>query len=686
MKKNKGFTLIELLAVIVILAVIALIATPLIMNIISEAKKGAFLDSSYAIVSAAEQGYAKGLIKETNLEKTKYTFNNGVQSLVSGNVELNFKGSNPEYGTIIIDDEGKVAINLYSGGFCSTKEYDTDVVTVREVSSKDECVTAEIVSPTIALKGYDIVLTTSETSYRDPGYIASDVNGIDVSSNVNITNNINYGVIGEYKITYSIIDSLSNTISVDRKVTVVGDEVVLKAGVSGAETTAYLNGPITKNKIESIKFVVASEVPSDIIGSWDVSASQDGSIMAWYRDTNSNGLYELTIGGDGKISANPSSNYLFAYLTKLKTIEFDNFDTSKVTAMFGMFYNATSLINIDLSNFDTSNVTNMGYMFNNAASLISLDLSSFDTSNVTSMVYMFLEANQLESLDLSNFNTSKVIDMTWMFRGMSSLTNLDISSFDTSNVTGMSIMFLGCSNLTSLDLSNFNTSKVTSMANMFQGMSSLTSLNLSSFDTSKVINMAGMFSGVSSLTNLDVSSFDTSNVTNMSSMFYGMSNLTALNVSNFNTSNVTYMANMFVYATSLTSLDLSNFDTSKVTNMSSMFHGMSNLTALNVSNFNTSNVTTMFRMFYDTTNLTNLNLSSFNTSKVTDMSGMFHGMSSLQTLDFRSATFASVSSYSSLFSDSKSGMTIYSKDSTTRTWLESRLIDSSISGTVTIAS
>ena len=34
MKRKKGFTLIELLAVIVILAIIALIATPIILNMI----------------------------------------------------------------------------------------------------------------------------------------------------------------------------------------------------------------------------------------------------------------------------------------------------------------------------------------------------------------------------------------------------------------------------------------------------------------------------------------------------------------------------------------------------------------------------------------------------------------------------------------------------------------------------
>ena len=39
--KNKyGFTLIELLAVIVVLAIIALIATPIVMNTIKNAKKG----------------------------------------------------------------------------------------------------------------------------------------------------------------------------------------------------------------------------------------------------------------------------------------------------------------------------------------------------------------------------------------------------------------------------------------------------------------------------------------------------------------------------------------------------------------------------------------------------------------------------------------------------------------------
>lgn len=57
-KKNKGFTLIELLAVIIVLAVIALIATPIIMNVINDAKSGAAQDSAYDYMKATEMSIA----------------------------------------------------------------------------------------------------------------------------------------------------------------------------------------------------------------------------------------------------------------------------------------------------------------------------------------------------------------------------------------------------------------------------------------------------------------------------------------------------------------------------------------------------------------------------------------------------------------------------------------------------
>lgn len=55
MKQNKkGFTLIELLAVIVILAIIALIATPIILSMINNARKSAAKSSTLGYVESIE--------------------------------------------------------------------------------------------------------------------------------------------------------------------------------------------------------------------------------------------------------------------------------------------------------------------------------------------------------------------------------------------------------------------------------------------------------------------------------------------------------------------------------------------------------------------------------------------------------------------------------------------------------
>ena len=63
MKRNqKGFTLIELLAVIVILAIIALIATPMVLKYINDSREGAAESDCYAAMKAAELYYAEQIL------------------------------------------------------------------------------------------------------------------------------------------------------------------------------------------------------------------------------------------------------------------------------------------------------------------------------------------------------------------------------------------------------------------------------------------------------------------------------------------------------------------------------------------------------------------------------------------------------------------------------------------------
>ncbi|MDD3392931.1 MAG: BspA family leucine-rich repeat surface protein [Bacilli bacterium] len=441
MQKNKGFTLTELLAVIVILAIVALIATPLIMNIISEAKKGAFLDSSYAIVTAAEQGYAKSLIKEIDAEETEYTFVDGVKALKNGNISLDYKGSNPNYGNLIINDEGNVTINFYSNGFCATKGYDTDTITIRAVDAKEDCV-PDVVAPVITLEDSDIMITTADTSYIEPGYSAIDDTDGDITSSVVITNDINYGEAGEYYITYTISDSAGNSTIITRKV-IVFVESILKVATSGNDTTKYLDGPIAKSTIESIAFATTNEVPSGVIGSWDVSEDTDGSVMAWYKDTDNDGLYELTIGGNGVVYGNVNSSYLFSYLTNLSSINLNNFDTTKVTNMYLMFYQCSSLLSLNLSAFNTSNVTNMAQMFNSCTKLITLSINNFDTSKATNMFKMFYGCSSLTNLNISTFDTSKVTNMSYMFYNTNSLATLYFNNATFTLTTAYSNMFYG---------------------------------------------------------------------------------------------------------------------------------------------------------------------------------------------------------------------------------------------------
>lgn len=291
---------------------------------------------------------------------------------------------------------------------------------------------------------------------------------------------------------------------------------------------------------------------------------------------------------NGDIELWQKDNDSFALISDKQII----IENEKVTFDYG------AVTKIILNNFNTSNMINMYGMFDGCSSLTTLDISKFDTSNVLFMDNMFHDCSSLTALDLSNFNTSNVINMDSMFYGCENLTTLNISNFNTSNVIDMESMFNYCLKLTKLDLSNFDTSKVTSMDSMFYGCESLTTLNISSFNTSSVTNMYSMFLSCSSLTTLDVTNFDTSNVTNMNFIFSYCANLTSLDVTNFNTSNVVDMSGMFYDCEHLTTLDLSNFDTAKVTNMREMFFNCKKLTKILVGEnwiVNTQcNTTSMF--------------------------------------------------------------------------------------------
>lgn len=112
MKMNKkGFTLVELLAVIVILAIIALIATPIILNVIDDARVNSAKNSAYGYIDAVEKANAQEILKNSDIAALNgtYSIESSGKSLVSDSVSyaINFKGSAPSKGTLEYN-EGKL--------------------------------------------------------------------------------------------------------------------------------------------------------------------------------------------------------------------------------------------------------------------------------------------------------------------------------------------------------------------------------------------------------------------------------------------------------------------------------------------------------------------------------------------------------------------------------------------------
>ena len=111
MKNNKkGFTLVELLAVIVILAIIALIATPIILNVIDDAKTKAAKNSAYGYIDALEKANAQDMLssESINVLSGAYTISNGTLTYGEKTVTVNFKGTKPTSGTLTYA-EGKLS-------------------------------------------------------------------------------------------------------------------------------------------------------------------------------------------------------------------------------------------------------------------------------------------------------------------------------------------------------------------------------------------------------------------------------------------------------------------------------------------------------------------------------------------------------------------------------------------------
>ena len=177
---NKGFTLIELLAVIVILAIIALIATPIIINIIEDSTKQAAIQSSKLYTNGLETSIlSKNMLSEYNPDIC--LIENGILTCDSEVFEYNTNGNKPTDGYIKFQNGEINEYSLCLSGYKITSD-GTNVTTVKD----SEC-SIELPESSIIFNGTKEIIqnaTHKGIVYLDPTDLSTTCTSSDV---VNVT-------------------------------------------------------------------------------------------------------------------------------------------------------------------------------------------------------------------------------------------------------------------------------------------------------------------------------------------------------------------------------------------------------------------------------------------------------------------------------------------------------------------
>ena len=440
-----------------------------------------------------------------------------------------------------------------------------------------------------------------------------------------------------------------------------------------AKGTFLGNATIERENVINVTFVSSTSGANST--AWDVSAEQNGSILAWYEiwgNKYGEDFYRVYIGSNETIYANTNSSGLFSnvstYYDDTKTefviTNIELLNTSKVTNMAYMFRFCGNNQKLDLGdNFDTSNVTNMYNMFSYAA-CTNIDLGDkFDTRKVTNMDEMFKNCGELTltSLNLGGSFVTIADSHTDMFTntGLSGSITIqvpetiyqDSHTFRLNSYSSTTIPFTR-GTLVSIPALLPDTPPVTEPGTLRSTSSESSSRDGFLGNTSIQRENIDNVTFVSSTSGMNSTAWDVSEEQNRSIMAWYTTNSNGT-YKVYIGSDFTIYANpdsRFLFAfigtssnctatETITNLDLLN--TSKVTNMVGMFAntGYAKMTSLNLgNNFDTSNVTDMSMMFENTgyTSMTTLNLGNkFNTRNVTDMGRMFTycGQQKLRQLD-----------------------------------------------------
>lgn len=128
MRGSKGFTLVELLAVLVILAIIALITTPIILGVINDSRESAAVDKTWAYIDAIENAFALDQTSNNPAELPfTGTITNGSGKVGSEDIRVSGAKAEGNGGSFRIETDGTVTVSgLVFDGFTCGNPVGTD--------------------------------------------------------------------------------------------------------------------------------------------------------------------------------------------------------------------------------------------------------------------------------------------------------------------------------------------------------------------------------------------------------------------------------------------------------------------------------------------------------------------------------------------------------------------------------
>ena len=462
---KKGFTLIELLAVIVILAIIALIATPIVIDIISDTKESAALRSAEFYLDGVE--FAVATAKLNNKTITNGTYNilengnicleYGADSKCTDELKVEVNGEKPKVGSIrITNGEIKEASLALGNNIVSTNTKGELVLSDKNAEVK--------LAPGLYDENNKLIASWEDltsTEYKSFTYYDYNIEEEVTSAILNVDEN---GVLTS---PYNEDDDVYYSVEY-----LVGKLVIDNSVISIGEYAFYGFTGLTSITIEEGVTSIGQNAFGDCIGLTSITIPDSVTSIGNEAFVNCESLTSITIPS----SVKSIDNSAFRGCSSLTSIKVDT----------------------DNKVYDSRNNSNAIIETSTNTLIVSCKNTTIPDSVTSIGPAAFSGCSSLTSITIPD---SVISIGEAAFSGCSSLTTITIPSSVTS--IGNSV-FNGCSSLTSVTIP----SGVTSIGNFaFSRCSSLTTITIPSSVTSIGFDA---FSGCSSLTSITIPSGVTS--------------------------------------------------------------------------------------------------------------------------------------------------------------------------------